>query len=216
VHVAELWRYPVKSLAGERLEHAEIRMDGIAGDRVVQVVSGGRVVTARVRPRLLGLRGTTAPDGTPLIDGVPWHDPAALAAVRDATALPDAELVADDSVERFDVLPLSVTSDGALAAAALDGRRFRPNLVLGGVDGLAEREWAGRMLKLADGAAWASVARLRPRCVMTTVDPDTLERDPAILRGLVERFGGAFALDCAVVRPGTIRIGDPVELRPAK
>ena len=70
------------------------------------------------------------------------------------------------------------------------------------------------MLKVGGGAAWISVARLRPRCVMTTVDPDTLERDPAVLRGLVERFGGTFALDCAVVRPGTIRVGDEVELRP--
>ena len=37
MHVAELWRYPVKSLAGEPLDSAEITADGIPGDRVVQV-----------------------------------------------------------------------------------------------------------------------------------------------------------------------------------
>ena len=88
MHVAEIWRYPVKSLAGERLDEAELRMDGIAGDRMVSVVQDGRVVTARIRPRLLGLQGSTAPDGTPLVDGVPWHDSGALEAVRAATSLP--------------------------------------------------------------------------------------------------------------------------------
>ena len=81
-------------------------MDGIAGDRIVSVVQDGRVATARIRPRLLGLQGSTAPDGTPLVDGVPWHDSGALEAVRAATSLPAAQLVADGSLERFDVLPL--------------------------------------------------------------------------------------------------------------
>jgi hypothetical protein len=143
VHLAEIWRYPVKSLAGERLQDAELRMDGIAGDRLVSVVLGGRVVTSRIRPRLLGLRGSTAPDGTPLVDGVPWRDSAALAAVRAATSLPEAELVADDSLERFDVLPLMVATDGAGADIGLDLRRFRPNLVIGGVEGLGRAALAG-------------------------------------------------------------------------
>ena len=212
--MAELWRYPVKSLGGERLEEAELRPDGIAGDRLVQVVLDGRVVTSRIRPSLLGLRGTLAADGTALVDGRPWHAPASLEAVRVATMLPGAELVADSSVERFDVLPLLVATDGALAHAGLDGRRFRPNIVVGGVDGLAEREWGGRMLKIGGGRAYVSVARLRPRCVMTTFDPDTQEQDHGVLRRLVQEYEGRFALDCSVVTPGTIRVGDTVELRP--
>jgi uncharacterized protein YcbX len=215
VHVAELWRYPVKSLGGERLEEARLLADGIEGDRLVQVVLDGRVVTSRIRPRLLGLRGTLGPDLTPEVDGVPWRDPAALAAVREATGLDGVELVADGSVERFDVLPLLVATDGAIAHAGLDGRRFRPNLVIGGVEGLDERGWAGRMLKLGGGAAYVSVARLRPRCVMTTFDPDTQEQDRSVLRRLVEEYEGRFALDCSVVVPGTVRVGDTVELRPA-
>jgi uncharacterized protein YcbX len=215
VHVAELWRYPVKSLGGERLEEARLLADGIEGDRLVQVVLDGRVVTSRIRPRLLGLRGTLGPDLTPEVDGVPWRDPAALAAVREATGLDAVELVADGSVERFDVLPLLVATDGAIAHAGLDGRRFRPNLVIGGVEGLDERGWAGRMLKLGGGAAYVSVARLRPRCVMTTFDPDTQEQDRSVLRRLVEDYEGRFALDCSVVVPGTVRVGDTVELRPA-
>lgn len=52
MHVAELWRFPVKSMAGEALGRADIRPDGIAGDRAVYVRGAhGRVVTARTRPR---------------------------------------------------------------------------------------------------------------------------------------------------------------------
>ena len=68
LRVAELWRYPVKSLAGERLARAEVTANGISGDRVVHVRDGrGRVVTARTRPRLLGLRAVLGLDGEPLI-----------------------------------------------------------------------------------------------------------------------------------------------------
>ena len=70
MHVAELWRYPVKSLGGERLEAVELGLDGIAADRRVQVVVGGRTITSRIRPKLLGLHGTLAADGTALVDGV--------------------------------------------------------------------------------------------------------------------------------------------------
>jgi hypothetical protein len=46
---------------------------------------------------------------------------------------------------------------------------------------------------------------------MTTFDPDSLEQDPGVLRDIVKRFGGKLALNCAVVRGGTIHVGQPVE-----
>ena len=55
MYVAELWRYPVKSMAGEALTSATIRRDGIVGDRAVYVLGPqGRIVTARTRPRGTG------------------------------------------------------------------------------------------------------------------------------------------------------------------
>ena len=216
MHVAELWRYPVKSLGGERLEQTELTLEGIPGDRLVHVRNGhDRVITSRVRPRLLGLRATLGPDGEPLIDGIPWTAPESAAAVGAAlgNVLGGWEIVRDDSLERFDVLPLSIATDGAIAALGHDGRRLRPNIVIGGVEGLAERDWPGRMLRI--GEAWVSIARLRPRCVMTTYDPDTQVQDLSVLRRIVAEFGGSVALDCSVVRPGPIRVGDEVSLRPA-
>ena len=75
MHVGELWRYPVKSLKGERLDEVEIRADGLTGDRVVHVRNGsGRVLTSRTKPLLLALQGSLGNDGEPLIDGGPWHE----------------------------------------------------------------------------------------------------------------------------------------------
>ena len=55
--------------------------------------------------------------------------------------------------------------------------------------------------------------QLRARCPMTTVDPDTLERDPEVLQDIGRRFGGRLALNAEVLRPGAIRIGDAYEAR---
>ena len=210
MHVAELWRYPVKSLAGERLEQAEIWPDGMVGDRLVQVYDArGHVVTARKHPDLLGHRGTLGPDGEPRIDGWPWASPEAAAAIAQAVGW-KARLERFTGEERFDILPLLIATDGAIAALGVDGRRLRPNIVVGGVDGLGEREWPGRRLRI--GEVEIAVAQLRARCVMTTYDPDTQVQDPGVLRRIVREFGGTMALDCAVLAGGTVRLGDPVTL----
>ena len=212
--IQELWRYPVKSMAGERIGSAEVTAAGIVGDRVVLVAGPrGRIITSRTHPRLLGLRGTLAPDGLPLVNGTLWDDPEVAEAVR-AVAGPEARLVRYDGPERFDVLPLLIGTDGAFEQLGVDHRRLRPNIVIGGVEGLAERGWPGRRLRV--GSALASVAKLRSRCVMTTYDPDTLEQDLSVLRRIASEFGGQMALDCAVVSGGRIGVGDRVELLDAE
>jgi MOSC domain-containing protein len=210
VHVAELWRFPVKSFRGERLEEAEVREDGIPGDRAFFVRGGdGRKISARTKPKLLGLAAETGPNGDPLVDGRAWDDPATAAAVREAAG-DGATLVRAESGHLHDDTPLLVATDGGIAAFGRDGRRLRPNIVIGGVEGLAEREWPGRSLRL--GEIEVAVPRLRNRCAITTVDPDTLEIDPDVLRDINTRFGGLVALDGVVTRPGRIALGDPVEL----
>jgi uncharacterized protein len=211
MRVAELWRYPVKSLAGERLQRAVIGDDGIAGDRVVHVADRrGRLITARTHPMLLGLHATLGDDGEPLVDGRPWTSEDALMAVRLAAADDDALLAAHHGRDGFDVLPLLVATDGAIAALGVDHRRLRPNIVITGVEGLAERAWPGRRLRIGD--AVISVAKLRGRCVMTTYDPDTQEQDLSVLKRIVTDFGGRMALDCDVVEGGVVSVGDAVEV----
>jgi len=208
LRVDRLWRYPVKSLAGEPLESAQITDDGIAGDRIVHVRGPEGVRTSRRQHRMLGLHGTLGADGVPLIDGHPWTDDRALALVR--TAAGEDAWLASDGYGMFDILPLLVATDGAIAAFGRDGRRLRPNIVIGGVEGLDERAWPGAELHI--GSAIIGLDSLRPRCPMTTIDPDTLERDPEVLRDIGRRFRGLLALNADVIRPGTIQVGDRARL----
>lgn len=209
LRVEQLWRYPVKSLAGERLGSAQLTRAGIPGDRIVHVRGPEGVRTSRIHSNLLGLEGTLGPDVKPLIDGYAWDGAEALALVR-AAAGADAQIAAYDGPERFDVLPLLVATDGAVEAFGRDVRRLRPNIVISGVDGLEERTWPGAELHI--GEAVIGLDSLRPRCPMTTVDPDTLERDPEVLRDIARRFGGLLALNAEVLRPGRVELGDAVRL----
>lgn len=209
-----IYRYPVKSLAGEAVETAVLTALGVPGDRIVHVRGPEGVRSARRQYRLLGLRGTLDADLVPRINGHLWHRPEALTLVQ-AEAGADAWLEAYEGPDRFDVLPLLVATDGALAAFGRDVRRLRPNLVIGGVDGVDEFTWAGAELHI--GEAVVGLDSRRGRCPMTTVDPDTLERDPEVLRDIGRRFGGRLALNATVVTAGRIRVGDAVRLvRPAR
>jgi hypothetical protein len=149
------------------------------------------------------------PTGEPLVDGAPWTAPD-IAKRIEAIAGVGARLVRHEGPERFDVLPLLVATDGAIDALGLDRRRFRPNILITGVEGLREREWPGRRARI--GEAIVGFEKLRGRCVMTTYDPDTLEQDPSVLRRIVQEMGGRLALDTYVVKAGRVSVGDPVEL----
>jgi MOSC domain-containing protein len=115
---------------------------------------------------------------------------------------------------------VSTAALDALAAEAecdgVDGRRFR---MLFGVDGIpahAEDAWVGRPLRV--GEALVKVNGNVGRCVVTTLDPDTGERDLDTLRTLIRYRGEVetterlpFGVWGQVLEPGTVRLGDAVE-----
>ncbi|MEU5665423.1 MOSC domain-containing protein [Streptomyces longwoodensis] len=101
----------------------------------------------------------------------------------------------------------NITTSGQLT---LTGDEKQTILVIAGVPGLAERHWPGRTLRIGD--AVIGVLKLRARCVVTTVDPDSGVRDPSVLRDIHRRYEGRFALDCWVAVPGAVHAGDPVRL----
>jgi uncharacterized protein YcbX len=83
-------------------------------------------------------------------------------------------------------------------------------LVTGGVEGLDERKWPGRTLRI--GELTIVVDSLRGRCVRTTKDPDTLQQDPTVLNDIGKRFRGRLALNCTVETGGVIEVNQKVEL----
>jgi hypothetical protein len=211
MHVSEIWRYPVKSLKGERLNETEITKLGIPGDRQIAVIRtlNGRFLTSRSRPKLLGLQGSINADGLATINSHLWNSPEALQLVREAAGEPVTlqEVLAPQA---FDVLPLLVATDGAARYLNIDHRRLRPNILLADVPELEERNWPGRTIAIGDVRIHAE--KLRDRCVMTTFDPDTQEQDPSVLLRIVCELDGSTALDSSVIAGGTIRVGDPAHI----
>ena len=207
MHVSEIWRYPVKSLKGERLEETEITKLGIPGDRQIAVIRtiNGRFLTSRTRPKLLGLQGSINPEGIPTVNGHPWNSDEALQLVREAAG-ESVTLEQIPAPQAFDVLPLLVATDGAARYLNIDHRRLRPNILLADVPDLEERNWPGRVIAIGDVRIHAE--RLRGRCVMTTFDPDTQAQDPSVLHRIVYELDGSTALDSSVITPGRIRVGD--------
>jgi uncharacterized protein len=235
VRVAELWRYPVKSLQGERLDGAEITEGGVAGDRryAIYDVATGFGLTARRVPELLFASGRLRPDGgaeITLPDGSAATDDAALSAwlgrevtLRSAAATPDRryENVVDFERERTSEWAAFEGADGSfhdmgIARVSLvstetvgrwDRRRFRANVLL---EGGGEDDLVGSTVVL--GTAALAVSIRIPRCVMTTrAQPGGLEPDLDVLRTIAREREGCLAVGALVARPGTVRIGDPLE-----
>jgi len=208
LRVSQIWRYSVKSLRGERLEAVDVLADGLRGDRATQVVDHkGARMTGRTAKRLLGLQSGLGESGEPTIDGHAWDSGEALGLIRDAAG-PGASLA--PLGRHFDDRSILVATDGALDSLGVDYRRLRPNIVIEGVDGMAENEWVGRRLRL--GQVELDVVDRCVRCVMTTIDPDTLEVDPAVLKRINDEFDSKMCVLCEVAAAGELQAGDPVEL----
>jgi len=95
----------------------------------------------------------------------------------------------------------------------VDKRRFRANVYvdLGSAGGFAENEFVGRSLRIGPKAV-VSVLERDPRCMMITLDPDTGEKEPAILKKVAQAHDGMAGVYGAVLVEGTLHKGDPVEV----
>lgn len=225
--VADIMRFPVKSFAGERARKAFVGPYGLTGDRRLAVIGeDGAVVSARRATALLGFRARFAdPEAAADVritspGGDEWEpgDPGLTRALTEAVGR-DVQL-AQGAVGVFDAAPLHLVTDASLrqmdswVGDELDARRFRPNVVVELEDGtpFAEAGWMSRRLRI--GSVEVLVASPTERCVVTTVDPDTLERDKRVLATLADRRENLFGVYAHVVHPGWIHVGDPVVLLP--
>jgi uncharacterized protein YcbX len=95
----------------------------------------------------------------------------------------------------------------------VDKRRFRANVYidLTNAEGFAENQFLGKALRVGSKAV-VSVLERDPRCMMITLDPDTAEKTPAILKAVAQAHEGMAGLYGAMLSEGMIRKGDSVEL----
>lgn len=223
--VAELWRYPIKSMAGEPVAETFVGRGGVQGDRRLAFADpdpAGFPLTARTRREMLLHRPfldaamavrVRTPDGTVLA-----ADDPRLAARLAAGSPPRPDLALRRSADaQADCHPLSLISlatvqaIGRAAGRPVDRRRFRANvyLDLGGARGFAEDDYLGWRLRLGD-TVMVDVLERDTRCAMVDIDPATLETTPDTLRAIGHLHGGEAGIYGAVLAEGNVRVGDPV------
>jgi MOSC domain-containing protein len=230
--VAGLLRYPVKSMAAEELDGAEVSWHGLAGDRRWAFIRGGQVrsgfpwLTIRERPELAHYRPHFAqpdrPDASVVLVRTPSAGEFDVADPALAAGLGPGVRVIKQDRGVFDTMPLSLLTTQALAClgrltgVGLAAGRFRPNLLVdapgGEFPGFPEDAWVGRVVRI--GGLRMRVDRHDLRCVVPTIDPVTLRRDPVILRTIARERGNRFGVYGSTVEPGHVTVGDPVELEP--
>ena len=229
--VAELHRYPVKSMAGERRASVEVDWQGIEGDRQYAFVRSGNTTrfpwfTGRDHSDLVRYQATydepDAPRRSAVSVTTPDGETRSLHDVPLQHGLEAAAEIALDLIQlgsgAHDLMPVSVVTTASLArldalhGAPLDPQRFRANIV---VDADAfEDDWQGRRVRFGEGADAVELllAYPAPRCAMITIDPTTGTRDPRVLRTVARELGNTFSMYASVAKPGFVREGDSVRL----
>ncbi|HKP88895.1 MAG TPA: MOSC N-terminal beta barrel domain-containing protein [Thermoleophilaceae bacterium] len=226
--VAELWRYPVKSMAGEPLHEADVSWFGLAGDRRWAFIRPGIVESGfpwltirersdlcRYRPRF---RDPSQPDTSATVVTTPGGEELDVTDAALAAELGDGLQLIRQYRGAFDALPLSLMGTGSVRAIGevagreLPVQRFRPNLVVEPADGapFAEDGWIGSTLRI--GGMRMRVDDRDPRCVVVNVDPETTERDPAVLRAIAQTRDSCLGVYGSTVEPGRVAVGDAVVL----
>jgi uncharacterized protein len=225
--VVTLWRYPVKSMAGEELSTVDVGWHGLAGDRRWAFVRPGqerngfpwltireRVEMAHYRPRFTE---PERPNASPTLVRTPSGHELDVADPALAAELGPGVRVIKGSRGLFDTFPLSLLSTqsvariGAMVGAELGALRFRPNLVVdAGSDGFPEEAWVGRVVRI--GGARVRLDGTYGRCAITTVDPVTLAKNPDVLRVIAGERDNQLGVCGSTVEPGPIAVGDPVVL----
>lgn len=235
-HISAIFRYPIKSMAGERLDSARIGWHGIEGDRRLafrRLADRGAFpwLTASRLPELLLYEPVGRQDETE--QQLPTHirtpdgreyeitDEALLKEIA-TRHRGDVELM-HLSHGIFDEAAVSAITLGTIQSIAreaghdADIRRFRTNLVIDteGAQPFEEDRWVGKILEFGSEVTGPaiSVTMRDKRCVMINLDPDTAEANAEVMQTVIrmnENHAGVYG---TVVRTGELRVGQVVSLR---
>jgi uncharacterized protein YcbX len=225
--VAAVHRYPVKAMAGEVLDAADLWWFGVPGDRryaFVQSEHRGDFpwLTIRELPELTRYRPASQDDPekqpplitTPAGRTLEITDPALAAELAEKSGR--RIHLHRDHRGTFDAFPVSVISLQTVAALSelvgrqLEPRRFRQTIVIDAPGGaFAEEALLGRAIVAGEARLRLSMRDMR--CMVVNFDPDSAERDPQVLRAVARHRDTCLGVYATVEAPGAVRAGDPVQ-----
>jgi uncharacterized protein YcbX len=228
--VVGLWRYPVKSMAGEGLTEAHASWHGFAGDRRWAFIrndvprSGFPWLTLRENPRMSHYQPSFADPAQPEKSATLVRTPAG--AVLDVTdpalgeelCAPGVRVIKQDR-GIFDTFPLSLITVqtieelGRMTGLQLEVARFRPNIVVdaAGAAPFTEDQWVGRVLRIGD--LEMRIDKRDGRCAVIAIDPRTTERQPEVLRVVTLERGGCLGVYGTTITPGRVLPDDAVRIQ---
>jgi uncharacterized protein YcbX len=239
--VEAIFRYPVKSMGGERLEEANLGWYGLDGDRRlafrrmrIDDRSGMPWLTASKLPDLLLFAPQRREDGahgeipthirTPDGEELPVFGEAFAAEVGRRYGAPVQMMQLRHGI--FDEASISVIASdtvreiGRLAGRSLDVRRFRPNVVVRLLRSVPfqEDEWLGGVLSFGEGDDGPAIAvTMRDeRCSMVNLDPDSASPAPEVLKAVVRVHQNTAGIYGAVTRIGRVAVGQNIFFRAAE
>jgi hypothetical protein len=237
-HVEAIFRYPVKSMAGERLEVANLGWYGLDGDRRlafrrIDNRSGMPWLTASQLPDLLLFAPHRRDDGaqgdlpthirTPDGEEMPVFGEDLATEVGRRYGAPVQMMQLNHGI--FDEASISVIAFdtvreiGRLAELSPDVRRFRPNVVVRLLRSVPfqEDEWLGGVLSFGEGddAPALTVTMRDHRCSMVNFDPDSASPAPEVMKAIVRANQNNAGIYGAVTRIGRLAVGQTILLRAA-
>jgi uncharacterized protein YcbX len=237
-HVEAIFRYPVKSMGGERLEVADLGWHGIEGDRRLafrrmEDRGGFPWLSASKFPDLVRYAPLRRDDDqddlptrirTPGGKEMPVFGEELAAEVGRRYGAPVQMMQLKHGI--FDEASVSVIASdtvreiGQLAGRSLDVRRFRPNVVVRLLrpGAFQEDEWVGGVLSFGEGdeGAAVSVTMRDVRCSMVNLDPDSASPAPEVLKAVVRANQNKAGVYGTVIRVGLVAVGQTVVLRAAE
>jgi len=234
-HVEAIFRYPVKSMGGERLEAANLGWHGLDGDRRLAFRrtddrSSFPWLTASTLPDLLLFtphRRAEAADGdlpthvrTPDGEEMPVFGDDLASEVGRRGGIPVQMMQMKHGI--FDDASISVISSTTvgeicqLAQKSADVRRFRPNIVVRSRRAVPfeEDQWVGGVLRFgdADDAPAVTVTMRDLRCAMVNIDPDGGGLAPEMMKACVRANDNNAGIYGTVTRIGRLAVGQNIVL----
>ena len=230
--IRAMYRYPVKSTAGQALRTVRVTEDGLQHDRRWAIysedggiASGKRTRRFRPIPGLMQWSSHIEDErDVPILvspDGVQYHaDAAAASQALSEVFGQKLELRHETTVQHHDESPLHLVTTSSLHALArlsglpVDERRFRANFIIdtGTEPVFQEDDWIGAQLLIGDEVC-VQLGNGMPRCVMVDQPQRGVAAEPKTLKLLGTHHDTSLGLQVHTIRTGTVRIGDRVVLR---